>query len=167
MKILLRPLKEREDKAVYEMFQEMPANENGLNNPASGLSFEEFQDFCKIKVANSRGECLREGYVPDTCYLLYIDDVPVGRANLRHFLCEALLKRGGHIGYGIRPSCRDRKYGKILLAEVLKKAKEKGIDRVLITIEEHNQPSRKVCEGNGGVLEKISDGECYYWIDVQ
>ena len=166
-KILLRPLKEQEDKAVYEMFQEIPASENGLENPANGLSFEEFQDFCKIKVANSRGEGLREGYVPDTYYILYINGRPVGVAKLRHFLNEFLLKRGGHIGYGIRPSCRGRKYGQILLAEVLKKAKEKGINKVLITIEESNLSSRKVCEDNGGVLEKNVSDECHYWIDLQ
>lgn len=39
MKIFMRALKEREDQAVYEMFQEIPAEENGLENPANGLSF--------------------------------------------------------------------------------------------------------------------------------
>lgn len=167
MKILLRSLKEREDKDVYDMFQEIPASENGLENPAYGLSFEEFQRFCEVRMARSKGLDLPDGYVPDTYYLLYVDEVPVGVAKLRHFLNDFLLKRGGHIGYGIRPSCRKRGYGKILLTEVLKKAREKGIDKALITIEENNLPSRKVCEGNGGKLEKIIANECHYWIDLR
>ena len=127
MKISMLALKEREDQAVYEMFQEIPAEENGLENPANGLSFEEFQEFCQVRVKRSMGQDLPDGYVPDTYFVLYIDEVPVGVAKLRHYLNDFLLKRGGHIGYGVRPSCRGHGYGKVLLTEVLKKAREKGI----------------------------------------
>ncbi len=167
MKISMRALKEREDQAVYEMFQEIPAEENGLENPANGLSFEEFQEFCQVRVKRSMGQDLPDGYVPDTYFVLYIDEVPVGVAKLRHYLNDFLLKRGGHIGYGVRPSCRGHGYGKVLLTEVLKKAREKGIEKVLITINKDNLPSRKVCEGNGGKLEKTVANECFYWIDLR
>ncbi len=45
MEVKLRPLREKEDDAVYQMFQEIPAEEDGFENPAHGLSPEEFNDF--------------------------------------------------------------------------------------------------------------------------
>lgn len=170
MKIELRPITASENEDVYQMFQEIPAEEDGFNNPAHGMSREEFAVFCREEIDHSFGKNLAEGYVPGTYYLLFIDDKPIGLIKLRHFLNDFLRRRGGHIGYGIRPSCRGNKWGNLILAEVLKFAKAKGIDRALLTIRDYNIPSRKVCENNGGILEKIEPGEtygeCFYWIDL-
>ena len=70
MEVKLRPLREKEDDAVYQMFQEIPAEEDGFENPAHGLSPEEFNDFCRRHVGYSQGIGLKPGYVPDTYYLL-------------------------------------------------------------------------------------------------
>lgn len=168
--IILRPIKVNEDKDVYEMFQEIPAEENGFYNTAHGLTEEKFKNFCKKRVESSQGINLKEGFVPDTYYLLMADNYPVGITKLRHYLNDRLLKLGGHIGYSIRPSSRGQKFGNIILQKVLEQAKLKNIDKVLITIREDNIPSRKVCERNGGQLEKIqyieNNNECFYWIDL-
>ena len=168
--IILRPIRANENKDVYEMFQEIPAEENGFYNTAHGLTEEEFKNFCKKRVESSQGINLKEGFVPDTYYLLMADNYPVGIAKLRHYLNEALSKRGGHIGYCIRPSSRGQKFGNIILQKVLEQAKLKNIDRVLLTIREDNIPSRKACEHNGGKLEKIqyieNNNVCFYWIDL-
>ena len=85
-------------------------------------------------------------------------------------LNEALIRIGGHIGYSIRPTRRGEKFGNIILQKVLEQAKLKGLDKVMLTIREDNIPSRKVCERNGGKLEKIefieNNKECFYWIDI-
>lgn len=171
MKILFRPLQAIEDEEVYLMFQEIPAEEDGFENPAHGLSREDFVAFCHRQQDYSNGRNLPQGYVPCTCYLLFIEDRPVGFVKLRHFLNDALRQGGGHIGYGVRPSCRGNKYGNVLLSEVLKFAREKGISEALLTIRDYNIRSRKVCEHNGGILEKIEPGEnygrCFYWITLQ
>lgn len=170
MKIKLRPLQAEEPEEVYQMFQEIPAEEDGFENPAQGLSREEFSDFCRRHVGYSRGENLKPGYVPDTYFLLWSDGRLAGFAKMRHYLNDFLLNHGGHIGYGIRPSCRGNGYGNVILTEVLKKAKAIGIERALLTIRDYNIRSRKVCEFNGGKLEKIVPqekwGECFYWIDL-
>lgn len=164
--LVLRKIQEHESEDVYKMFQEIPAEENGVQNKAYGLSEQEFEAFCRKRMEASFGIGLPEGYVPDTCFILFSDSVPVGFSKLRHFLNEALLKRGGHIGYSIRPSYRRRGLGKEILAETLKEAVKLQIKKALITINENNIASRKVCEHNGGKLEKIIDGECSYWIDL-
>lgn len=170
MNIVLRPLQLDEAQDVYEMFQEIPAQENGFENPAAGLNRKDFADFCKRHIGYSHGLDLKPGYVPDTYYILTIDGEPVGFCKLRHYLNDFLLQHGGHIGYGIRPSARGRKNGNLILQELLRFAAEKKLHRLLLTIEEDNIPSRKVTEYNGGVLEKIADDDgikkCYYWIEV-
>ncbi|WP_208919150.1 GNAT family N-acetyltransferase [Paenibacillus uliginis] len=71
---------------------------------------------------------------------------------------------GGHIGFVIRPSERSKGYGKLLLKELLDKAKEKQISEVLLTCDEDNAASRRIIESNGGRLKDIHDGSCKYWI---
>lgn len=152
--------------ALYEMFQEMPAEENGFMNTAFGLTKTEFAAFVQKRINESRGQDLSAGRVPATYYILYDENRnPVGLGKLRHYLNENLRKEGGHIGYGIRPSCRLRGWGSLLLASLLKEAAAKKIDKVLITIKEENTASRKVTENNGGCLTAVCGGTCYYEID--
>lgn len=140
MEVKLRPLREKEDDAVYQMFQEIPAEEDGFENPAHGLSLEEFNDFCRRHVGYSQGIELKPGYVPDTYYLLFSRDEVLGFAKLRHYLNDFLLNHGGHIGYGIRPTCRGRKLGNLILSEVLKQARLMSLERVLLTIRDYIRP---------------------------
>jgi predicted acetyltransferase len=45
-------------------------------------------------------------------------------------------------------------------------ARQKGINKVLLTGDIKNTASRKTIENCGGVLEKMVNGERYYWIDL-
>jgi predicted acetyltransferase len=60
---------------------------------------------------------------------------------------------GGHIGYDVRPSERGKGCGTRLLRLTLQKARELGLDDVLITADEGNAASWKVIERNGGRRE--------------
>ena len=53
-----------------------------------------------------------DGKVPDTTlFCLDVDrNIFVGAVNIRHYLNEAMLLNGGHIGDGIRPSERRKGY---------------------------------------------------------
>jgi predicted acetyltransferase len=110
--------------------------------------------------------------VPMSDFWLIDGDEYVGRLSLRHELNEALLVWGGHIGYQIRPSKRRRGYGKEILRLGLIKAKERGLNRVLVTCDEDNIGSRKIIEHNGGQLENIIEvkdspvRKMRYWIDI-
>ncbi|MBB5893968.1 GNAT family N-acetyltransferase [Kutzneria kofuensis] len=88
----------------------------------------------------------------------------LGRIALRHELTESLRKKGGHVGYDVRPTARRQGHATAMLAAVLPKARELGIDRALITCDEDNIGSRRVIEANGGVLEFAGDGIRRYWL---
>ena len=164
MRIELRELSLNDGIEIYEMTQEIGPGENGYQNKAYGLDFSEFQGFLIKSGDESLGINLPPHYVPQTVYWLVIDEKPIGIGKLRSYLNDGLRKIGGHIGYTIRPSERGKGYGKILLQEILKKAKEKRIEEVLLTCDESNMASRKVIEANHGELENIDHGECRYWI---
>ncbi|NUT22571.1 MAG: GNAT family N-acetyltransferase [Hamadaea sp.] len=94
----------------------------------------------------------------------------VGAITLRHELNAFLAEAGGHIGYGVRPSARQRGIAGWALAEVLRRARERGMDRVLITCDDANVGSARTIERNGGVLEDVRDTALgrtrRYWVNL-
>lgn len=164
MVVELRELSLNDGIEIYEMIQEIGPGENGYQNRAYGLGFQEFQSFLSQSKDESLGINLQPQYVPQTVYWLLIDGKPVGIGKLRSHLNDNLRKIGGHIGYTIRPTERGKGYGNIILAELLKKVKEKGINEVLVTCAESNFLSRKIIQSNNGELEATEKGECRYWI---
>ncbi|HKL74834.1 MAG TPA: GNAT family N-acetyltransferase [Halanaerobiales bacterium] len=164
MDIELKELTKDDGREVYDMLQEIVSGENGFQNKAYGLTYKEYKEYLSDNVDMANGIGLKSEYVPQTIYWFYIDGKAVGMAKLRHYLNENLRKIGGHIAYAIRPEEREKGYGKKLLNELLKKAKEKEIKKVLITCDNDNYASRKVIEANGGKLSEINNGECKYWI---
>lgn len=91
-------------------------------------------------------------------------DELVGFLNLRHSLNRFLLEEGGHIGYSVRPSARRRGHASRALALGVQRAAVLGIERVLVTCDVDNEPSRRTIERNGGVLEDQRNGKLRYWI---
>ena len=77
----------------------------------------------------------------------------IGEIGIRHKLIDALLLRGGHIGYGIRYSEWNHGYGTMMLSLALEKAKELGLSSVLITCNDDNIASARVMEKNGFVMK--------------
>ncbi len=166
MDIELRECSLADGSDILDMLREIGPGENGFMNDGYDLQPLEFRDFLFKNINSSRGIDIAVPLVPSTRYWLFVDGSPAGYAKLRHYLNAGFRKIGGHIGYCIRPSARGKGYGCILLGEMLKKAAEMKIPRVLVTCLETNTASRKVAEHNGGKLEGIADGECYYWIGL-
>lgn len=112
-----------------------------------------------------------KGFVPATLYFMINESNKIiGAIHYRHQLNDKLLFSGGHLGYGIRPSERQKGYGTVMLTMTLKILKEIGHDQVLITCDQVNSASAKTIESNNGVLENIvdEDGELVkrYWITL-
>lgn len=101
----------------------------------------------------ARGEGLEDGWVPSTTLFLIDEGRILGVVNVRHRLNEHLMREGGHVGYSVRPTCRNRGHGKRLLRGAMDQAGVLGIDRLLVTCDAGNAPSRHVIETCGGVLE--------------
>lgn len=84
---------------------------------------------------------------------------------------EILRTWGGHIGYSVRPTERQKGYGTEMLRLVLNECKNFGIDKVLVCCYKDNEASRKVILANKGVYEcdTLSDQGLVtqrYWIDL-
>jgi predicted acetyltransferase len=167
MGIELRKAAVTDGMDIYEMLQELPANENGFINSAAGMQFEEYKEWLKGKVLAAEQIGIVDGWkVPQSTFWLFEDSRPVGYGNLRHFLTEKLLEQGGNIGYSIRPSDRNRGLGKILLSLLIKESKKMGMDRLLITVNSQNTPSLHVALANGGKVERATAERNYVWITL-
>ncbi|OZB96195.1 GNAT family N-acetyltransferase [Paenibacillus sp. XY044] len=166
MKIELKALSETDDRDIFEMINEIGLGENGFTTNFPEHDFDQFKGSLPRLVEISNGVNLPEGHVPQTIYWMYINDRPVAYGKLRHRLNERLLEYGGHIGYIVRPSERGKGYGKLFLSELVKMAKNFGIEKLLLTCDEVNIQSRKVIESNHGTLEEINNGICKYWIHI-
>lgn len=95
---------------------------------------------------------LPEGFVPSSTYWLVDGATLIGVSNLRHRLTERLRAIGGHIGMGIRPSCRGRGHGMALMRLTVAEARKRGIDEVHIHCHKHNHASARIIRRIGGVL---------------
>ena len=112
------------------------------------------------------------GIVPNsTFFCLDIDrNIFVGAVDIRHYLNEKLLKIGGHIGVGIRPSERRKGYATAMICLALDECKRLNIKQILMTCNKKNVGSVKSIINNGGILENeiINNGniEQRYWIKL-
>lgn len=151
---------------VYQMVLEIGPGENGFVNGLLSDNYSDFKLLVKRYIAMSDGFNLAPQHVPQTTYLLYVHGYPVGYGKVRHCLNENLKKHGGHIGYVIRPSCRGKGFGKLMLKKLLSEAAALGIQDVLLTCDEDNLASKRIIESNRGILSSIDEGNCKYWIKL-
>ena len=157
-----------EDKeAILEMmaeFEQAQSPHDGGFWETEAFSYEEWLD------GNQNQEIginLPEGWVPAIQLVAFSEKgQAVGFLNLRLCLNDYLLEEGGHIGYSIRPSERDKGYAKEALRQGLQFAKKKNIKKALVTCSSENPASRAVILANGGVYENVRNGTERYWIDV-
>ena len=133
------------------------------------LDYHDFAYYC----SNLEVKDTSQGLVPDsTFFCLDVDrNIMVGAVNIRHYLNEALLRNGGHIGDGVRPSERRKGIATQMIGLALQECKKLGIDKVLMVCNRDNIGSAKSIMKNGGVLENevMVDGcvEHRYWITLK
>ena len=110
--------------------------------------------------------------VPDSVFFCLDDETNrfVGAVNIRHRLNALLLRSGGHIGDGVRPSERRKGVATRMIAMALEECRRLGIERVLMVCDKDNIASARSIQKNGGVLEnELDDGGTMiqrYWIDL-
>lgn len=127
--------------------------------------FDNYLNNLEIKVDDGK-------YVPDsTFFALDIKrNIFVGAVNIRHYLNDKLLKDGGHIGDGIRPSERRKGFGTKMIRLALIECKKLGIDNVLMICDKDNIASKKTIINNSGIKEEsdfdIDTNMERYWIKI-
>lgn len=115
----------------------------------------------------------KNGFVPDSVWFCLEEERNrmVGAVNIRHYLNDYLLRCGGHIGDGIRPSERRKGYATAMIGLALEECRRLGIDRVLLVCDKRNIGSAKSIINNGGRLENEveEDGKIMqrYWIELE
>jgi predicted acetyltransferase len=119
-------------------------------------------------LAALRGEAppepFHDGYVPQSVWWWVAGEEYLGRLSIRHHLTPHLLHEGGHIGFEVPPSARQRGHAAAMLAAALPLAAALGVDPARLDCDAGNAASRRVIEKNGGVLDEERDGTLYFWI---
>lgn len=167
---LIKPSEIWRDK-YYTMLDQFIANGEHIDAFNIGYESRDFEFLLKRLNENVSGINLPYNFVPNTTFWLKNSNNDlIGIFNLRHTLNESLEFDGGHIGFGITPPERKKGYATTLLKMGLNKAKDFGLERVMLSVNVSNLPSIRVIEKNNGVLEmeQMVDGEASrnYWINL-
>lgn len=174
---LVEPSLERKDEIIeyLDEFVKYNSNINGtgsLDKIYDGYTFEEALERCLNMKNEEYAKSINR--VPGKTFLLIRknDNKIVGTINIRWNLSEDMLKFGGHIGYGIRPTERRKGYNKIQLYLVLLEAQKLNLDKVMLDCSVDNLGSDKTIKALGGILERCELDEAdntmtnVYWINV-
>ena len=169
--ILVKPDLSYADEIIK--YKEESLAESPVINGSAGLDrFSSIEIWFEELKKRSCEDTVPKGLVPSSTYLgvREKDNYIVGMIDIRHYLNEYLTQVGGHIGYGVRKTERNKRYAKQMLKLALEKCKELKIKKVLITCDEDNIASEKVILSANAKLEDIRnvDGENKkrFWIDL-
>ena len=169
--ILVKPDLSYADEIIK--YKEESLAESPIINGSAGLDrFSSIEIWFEELKKRSCEDTVPKGLVPSSTYLgvREKDNYIVGMIDIRHYLNEYLTQVGGHIGYGVRKTERNKGYAKQMLKLALEKCKELKIKKVLITCDEDNIASEKVILSTNAKLEDIRnvDGENKkrFWIDL-
>ena len=160
--LILKQLSPSDGVNCFHMLQHIEKEENAFTNPVNGMSFDEFKEWLDQQHNWSMGKNLPTGYVGQTIFWLFENDIPVGIGKIRHSLTEQSRKKGGNIGYAISSEYRGHGYGYMLLKELLQKANDMGIKEKILTVEKNNIASKKIIEKNGGTLYDENESRCFF-----
>ena len=170
---LVFPTEEYKEQ-IQEYLQEHFDNEEYILHGDGKLhKIIDIDEWFKVIRNDLSPETVEEGRVPATIFLgiRNSDNRIVGTIQIRHILNEKLLRRGGHIGDGVRPTERGKGYATEMIRLAIEECKKLNLTKVLMVCYEQNVASRKTILANGGVLENkilAENGKVYerYWIDV-
>ena len=171
--IIAREFTEQDKEQLFDMINETKEYDGNFEGMEDIGRIEDYDAFLKKLEVWKHQELINPNYSPQTTFGVFDDEKLVGGFVLRHTLKGRLIHHGGNIGYFVRPSERNKRYGKILLKLALKKAREIGLEKVLVTCRNDNIASAKVIESNGGKYENDyydeSLGKTYrrYWIECE
>ena len=164
--IYLKKANLEDSKKEYELAQKIPAQENGYENKAHGVSFEVFvKTIIPMWINSDKGIGLN-GLVPETRYFLWVDDTPVGIFKLRHYLNDWLRDHAGHVGYGVAQEYRGHGYASEGLRLIIEEARKLPIDtnELYLSVLKNNLASLKVQQKNGA--KSVREDDTHYYTRI-
>ena len=151
-------LPEINDKDILQKYVQEHHNNGETSISASlGLSSSDYTEWVtKIKNNALSGN---EQWGKSLLYLCFDGDRLIGLLSVRYELPEVLSEKYGDIGYGVRPSERNKGYATAMLKYALSVCKEKGMEKVILGCYKENLASAATIQKNGGTL--IAENENY------
>ncbi len=169
MAIVLTPMSEGRARAFVEMLEEFrAAGEQHVYRGLHEVAWEGYPAFLDLLSRLKAGGYPTPDVAPTDAYFIEDEGRILGEVYIRRRLSPSLARVGGHIGYKVRPSARNRGVATAALRLALTLVREIGIDPALVTCDDGNAASARVIEKCGGVrIENVRrrDGiERRYWV---
>ena len=160
----------KDDLAAMEEYKaEFICHGEVLHGCACIQDYADLADWLDSIQKNAKEETVAEGWVPSSTLLAIREDgLLVGMIDIRHRLNDYLAQFGGHIGYSVRRSQRQKGYATRMLQLGLDYARSLNLERVLITCDKNNSASAATILSQNGILENevVEDDHLVqrYWI---
>ena len=153
---LEKPSIERKNDAL-EYIKEILANNKSDTDGTNKLKhyIDNYEEWI-MKIENDEKIVPSEESVPSKTYFFIreSDNKIIGMTHIRLTLNKMLADIGGHIGYNIRPSERQKRYNKIQLYLALIECQKNGLDIIMLDCLKDNLGSSKTIISLGGFLVK-------------
>lgn len=170
-RVVLTPMLPGRDEEFAEMLDEFrSAGELHVYDGNFAIAWQGYAPFYELLSKMKAGGYPRPEIVPMDSYFIESEGRMLGEVFIRHRLTPHLEKIGGHIGYKVRPSWRNRGVATAALRLALDKLGAMGLERALVTCNATNMASARVIEKCGGV--RIEDAlltdrvERRYWVST-
>jgi predicted acetyltransferase len=151
--VLMSPGRDEEFARMLDEFRN--AGEFNVYQGDFAAAWNGYRAFYALLLLMKAGGYPRPEIVPMDAYFIEAEGRILGELYIRHRLSPRLEQIGGHIGYKVRPSCRNQGVATVALRLALKELHATGIERALVTCQANNHASSRVIEKCGGV--RISD----------
>lgn len=171
--IIAKEFTEQDKAQLLDMVNEINEYDADFEGLEDIKRVEDYNAFLKRLEKWKHQEQINPKFSSQTTFGVFDGEKLVGGFVVRHTLKGALINHGGNIGYLVRPSVRRKGYGKTLLNLALEKARDIGLEKVLVTCRIDNIGSAKVIESNGGKYENDYYDESLrktyrrYWIECK
>jgi len=149
-------LPELTDKVLLDDYikEHLSNGENSIS-ASTGLLSSEFNNWInQIHINELYGN---ECFDKSSLYLCFDEDELIGLLGVRYDLAQEKRNIYGDIGYGVRPSKRNKGYATKMLKFGLNRCKGKGMHEVIVGCYKNNIASSSVIMKNGGVLFAEND----------
>lgn len=150
--VVLTPMQPGRDAEFAAMLEEFrAAGETGVYTGLHATAWEGYGAFYDLLARMKAGGYPTPDIVPMDSYFIEAGGRILGELYIRRRLSERLENIGGHVGYKVRPSCRNRGVATAALRLALRKLAALGIEKALVTCRDTNLASARVIEKCGGV----------------
>lgn len=172
--VLVFPTKEFEDRAAEYKREFFDCGEPVINGSALWDKTDAYDAWLKQIINNSDEKTVQPDWVVSSTFfgVREKDGKIVGMIDVRHHTDHPFLREyGGHIGYSIRPTERNKGYATEMLTLALDYCRGLGLKKVMLGCYKDNTASIRTIEKCGGVCEKeinYTDGKpmLVFWIEI-